>query len=103
QSFPGQTYETKLWSNWGDSLAVGGKYYASIGDHAGPSGNAFVFEYDPGTKAFRQLVDLKKLLNLPDGHYVPGKIHSRLDLGSDEHTSELQSRFATVCRPQREK
>jgi hypothetical protein len=83
QYFPGQTYETKLWSNWGDSIAVGGKYYASIGDHAGPSGNAFVFEYDPATKAFRRLVDLKKLLNLPEGHYVPGKIHSRLDLGSD--------------------
>src|SRR5262245_50309577 len=42
QYFPGQSYETKLWSNWGDSIAVGGKYYASIGDHAGPSGNAFV-------------------------------------------------------------
>src|SRR5262245_33552499 len=29
--FPGQTYEGKLWSNWGDSLAVDGKYYASLG------------------------------------------------------------------------
>lgn len=81
--FPGQTYEGKPWSNWGDSLAVNGKYYASIGDHLAPAGNAFVFEYDPATKTMRQLLDLKQLLNLPDGHYAPGKIHSRLDLGDD--------------------
>src|SRR5947207_14465684 len=81
--YPGQTYEGKPWSNWGDSLAVDGKYYASIGDHLAPQGNAFVYEYDPAKKTFRQLVDLKKVLNLPEGHYVPGKIHSRLDLGKD--------------------
>src|SRR5262249_24843954 len=50
--FPGQTYEGKPWSNWGDSLAVGDKYYASIGDHLAPAGNAFVYEYDPATKQF---------------------------------------------------
>ena len=30
-----------------DSLVAGGKYYASIGDHLAPEGNAFVYEYDP--------------------------------------------------------
>ncbi len=80
--FPGQDYPGKPWSAWGDSLAVNGKYYASIGDHLAP-GNAFVYEYDPSTKKFRQLLDVKKLLKLPDDHYTPGKIHSRLDLGSD--------------------
>ncbi|MDW8264498.1 MAG: hypothetical protein RMJ52_04130 [Gemmataceae bacterium] len=81
--FPGQTYEGKPWSNWGDSLAVNGKYYASIGDHLAPSGNAFVYEYDPATKQLRQLLDLRSILRLPEGHYTPGKIHSRLDLGDD--------------------
>lgn len=81
--FPGQTYAGNPWSNWGDSLAANGKYYASIGDHLAPAGNGYVYEYDPATKQFRQLLDLKKLLALPEGHYVPGKIHSRLDLGSD--------------------
>lgn len=81
--FPGQDYAGKPWSNWGDSLAVGDKYYASVGDHLAPAGNAFVYEYDPQSKSFRQLLDLKKLLDLPEGHYAPGKIHSRLDLGSD--------------------
>jgi hypothetical protein len=81
--FPGQTYAGKPWSAWGDSIAVNGKYYASIGDHLAPAGNSFVFEYDAATKQFRQLVDVRKTLNLPDGHYTPGKIHSRLDLGND--------------------
>jgi len=81
--FPGQTYPGKPWSAWGDSLAANGKYYASIGDHLAPGGNAFVFEYDPATRAMRQLVDVRKVLGLPDGHYTPGKIHGRLDLGSD--------------------
>jgi hypothetical protein len=81
--FPGQTYPGKPWSAWGDSLAVNGKYYTSIGDHLAPDGNAFVYEYDPEKKKFRQLVDLRKLLNMPEGHYTPGKIHGRLDMGDD--------------------
>jgi hypothetical protein len=40
--FPGQAYPGHPWSDWGDSLAVAGKYYASIGDHLAPKGNAFV-------------------------------------------------------------
>src|SRR5262249_53298084 len=81
--FPGQTYPGKPWSAWGDSLFANGKYYASIGDHQAPGGNAFVFEYDPEKHTIRQLVDLRKLLNLHDGHYTPGKLHSRLDMGDD--------------------
>jgi hypothetical protein len=90
--FPGQDYLGNPWSNWGDSVAVNGKYYASIGDHlavggkGGPAngtGTGRVFEYDPEAKTFRQLLDTTKLLQLPTGHYTPGKIHSRLDVGSD--------------------
>lgn len=89
--YPGQTYAGNPWSNWGDSLAANGKYYASIGDHwsvdsrsaVKQPGNGFVFEYDPEKKTLRQLVDLRKVLDLPAGHYSPGKIHGRLDLGDD--------------------
>jgi hypothetical protein len=81
--FPGQDYEGKPWSAWGDSLATNGKCYASIGDHLAPQGHAYVYEFDPETKLFRQLCDVTKLLALPEGHYTPGKIHTRLDLGSD--------------------
>jgi hypothetical protein len=81
--FPGQDYPGKPWSAWGESIVAGGKYYASIGDHLAPAGNAFVFEYDWKKKSFRKLLDLCDLLKLPEGHYAPGKIHTRLDMGSD--------------------
>jgi hypothetical protein len=83
QYFPGQDYPGKPWSAWGDSLAVEGKYYASIGDHLAPRGNAFVHEYDDATSTLRRLVDVRGVLKLPEGHYTPGKIHGRLDLGRD--------------------
>jgi hypothetical protein len=31
----------------------------------------------------RRLVDVRQVLRLPAGHYTPGKIHGRLDLGED--------------------
>jgi hypothetical protein len=81
--FPGQNSPGHPWSAWGDSVAVAGKYYASIGDHLAPEGNAFVYEYDPGTRQMRRLVDVRAVLGLPAGHYTPGKIHSRLEMGDD--------------------
>jgi hypothetical protein len=78
-----QKYKTKLWSAWGDSLAIGDKCYSSIGDHDAPEGNAFLYEYDSKTKKLKMLVDLREVLKMPKGHYTPGKIHSRIDLGSD--------------------
>jgi len=81
--YPEQTYPGALWSAWGDGLAAAGKYYSTIGDHGAPAGNAFVFEYDPAARTFRTLIDVKKFLNLPAGHYSPGKIHSRIDMGRD--------------------
>jgi hypothetical protein len=81
--YPEQDYPGNPWSVWGDGLAVGGKYYSAIGDHLAPHGNAFVFEYDPESKKLRTLVDVQQVLNLPNDHYTPGKIHSRIDMGSD--------------------
>lgn len=81
--YPGQDYEGNPWSNWGQGSFADGKYYSAIGDHLAPQGNAFVHEYDPATKKFRLLTDVKKLLALPAGHYVPGKIHSRVEMGKD--------------------
>jgi hypothetical protein len=80
---PGQTYAGNPWSAWGDSLFADGKYYLSLGDHKAPGGNAFIYEYDPEKHKFRQLLDVRKLLNLPDGDYTPGKIHTQLGKGDD--------------------
>ena len=90
--YPGQTYPGRPWSAWGDGLATRGKYYSSIGDHRaigtkdyGPHGTgpALVFEYDSESRRLRLLTDISRALALPAGHYTPGKIHSRLDLGRD--------------------
>jgi hypothetical protein len=81
--YPGQTYAAKLWSAWGESLAVAGKCYSAIGDHDGPRGNAFMYEYDVQSKKLRLVVDLNQTLRVPEGQYTPGKIHSRIDRGSD--------------------
>lgn len=86
--YPGQNYRGNPWSVWGEGLAVGDKYYSSIGDHIGPRGRAMIFEYDSKTKKLRKLVDLKEFLEksgvLGDSiNYTPGKVHGRIDLGSD--------------------
>jgi hypothetical protein len=81
--YPGQTYKGNPWSNWGDGVAIDGKYYSSIGDHKAPEGNAFIYEYDSKDRSMRRIVDIRKVLNLPEGHYTPGKIHGRLDMGAD--------------------
>jgi len=81
--YPGQDYPGNPWSVWGNGSAIGGKYFSAIGDHKAPAGNAFVYEYDAATKKLRRLMDTRSLLALPAGHYAPGKIHSRVDLGSD--------------------
>jgi hypothetical protein len=81
--YPEQDYPGSPWSVWGDSLAVGDKYYSAIGDHAAPQGNGFVYEYDSTTGKLVTLVNTTDILHLPEGHYMPGKIHSRIDMGSD--------------------
>ncbi len=80
--YPGQNYLGKPWSNWGDGLAVHGKYYSAVGDHLAPEGHAFVYEYDPGAKQLKLLCDVTATLKDVSG-YKPGKVHSRIDIGQD--------------------
>ena len=88
--YPHQTYPGKPWSNWGSGSVSGGKYYSAIGDHhaigravAERAGNAMVYQYDPSRTALTMLGDTASTLKLPAGHYAPGKIHTRVDVGKD--------------------
>jgi len=86
--YPGQDHAGVPWSVWGDGCAAGDKYYSAIGDHRSPKGTALVCEYDATTRKLRILADLRKFLEssgaIPEGmNYVPAKIHSHIDLGSD--------------------
>ena len=80
-----QTYEPDggLWSCWGDGLVIGDTYYSAIGDHCKVEGNSFLYAYDSKTKKLKELMNLKSVLKQPPGQYVPGKIHSRIDMGKD--------------------
>lgn len=81
--YPGQDYRGNPWSVWGDGLATEDAYYSAIGDHLAPQGNAFVYRFDPHSGKLTQVVDVRKTIQMPEGHYTPGKIHSRLDFGKD--------------------
>ncbi len=78
-----QTYEGNPWSVWGDGLAVDGHYYSAVGDHRSPEGNAFLYDFDSATGTLTELADVRSIIGQRDGWYTPGKIHSRIDLGSD--------------------
>jgi hypothetical protein len=81
--FDCQRYPGKPWSVWGDGLVADGVYYTSIGDHLAPRGNAFLYSYEPETKKLRLLTDVQSVIKVPERKYTPGKIHTRLTMGSD--------------------
>ncbi|RMG34235.1 MAG: hypothetical protein D6725_14675 [Planctomycetota bacterium] len=81
--YPEQRYPGHPWSVWGDGSTNGNEYYSAIGDHGAPQGRALVFAYDADRRSFRLLADTAALLRQPPGHYMPGKIHTRVDRGSD--------------------
>ncbi len=88
---PDQNYPGNPWSNWGSGSFANGKAWFAIGDHYAIGrgkgrygrGNAIIQEYDPASGALRTLSTTAALLSLPDDHYLPGKIHSRVDMGRD--------------------
>lgn len=86
--FPGQDHAGKPWSNWGEGSFAAGKYYSAIGDHLSPRGTALITEFDPQTRAIRILADTAKVLTSAGevsdaSNYAPGKVHSRISMGSD--------------------
>ncbi len=88
---PNQTYPGNPWSNWGGGSFANGKTWFAIGDHYAIGrgnvrygrGNAFVQEYDLASGTLRTVAATAALLPLPEDHYLPGKIHSRVDMGKD--------------------
>ena len=78
--YPEQTYPGKPWSDWGDNIMAGDIWYSAIGDHIW---NCYLFAYDTSEKKLVTVLNVGEFLGMPEGHYSPGKIHSRIDLGSD--------------------
>lgn len=78
--YPAQDHVGNPWSNWGDGVAVNGKYYSTICDHRF---DAWLYEYDSATRNLRILLGTTAFLNLPEGDYRPGKIHNLIGVGKD--------------------
>ncbi len=78
--YPEQTYPGDPWSVWGDNTMVGDVWYSAVGDHIW---NCYLYAFDPAENELETVLDIGGLLDMPEGHYTPAKIHSRIDLGSD--------------------
>lgn len=73
------------WSIWGYSLLhSNGKMYVPLGDHLGIDSNSYIYEYDPKSKLLRNVADLQSAVkDFQSGNFGFGKIHGRLNEGSD--------------------
>jgi len=78
--YPEQTFPGNPWSAWGDNIVVGDKWYSAVGDH---KWDVFLYEYDLAKQSMESVLNVKKFLKMPEGHYTPAKIHTRIDVGSD--------------------
>lgn len=73
-----------LWTSWGDGLlASNGRYYTAIGDHRGVDATSRVYEYEPGAKKLRLLVDVAQAIGQTPGAYGHGKIHAAIHEAKD--------------------
>ena len=80
--YPHPEYEGKPWSQWGQGLVLDdGRYLSAIGDHRGPDGNSYLFEYDPATETLTQIIDVLAIVDHKPGDWGFGKIHAQMVRG----------------------
>ena len=81
--YPHPEYGGKPWSQWGQGLVLDdGRYLSAIGDHRGPDGNSYLFEYDPATETLTQIIDVLTTVDHTPGDWGFGKIHAQMVRGS---------------------
>jgi hypothetical protein len=77
--YPHPSYEAKLWSQWGQGLVLpDGRFLSAIGDHLGPDGNAFLYEYDPRDRRLSLLSDVRSFTEHEPGAWGYGKVHGQI-------------------------
>lgn len=69
-----------LWSQWGQGIvsSVNERHYSAVGDHLGPDGNSYLYEYEPATRTLRLVADVLSLTDHESGAWGYGKIHSQM-------------------------
>jgi hypothetical protein len=77
--YPHPDYEGEPWSQWGQgAVTADGHFYSAIGDHAGPDGNSYVYEYDPDSGELTMVGDVLSYVDHVPGTWGYGKIHSQM-------------------------
>jgi hypothetical protein len=80
--YPHPDYEGNPWSQWGQGLVLDdGRFLSAIGDHQGPDGNSFLFQYDPATMTLTEIMDVLAMADHTEGDWGFGKIHAQMVRG----------------------
>ncbi len=80
--YPHPDYAGKLWSQWGQGIALpDGRLLSAIGDHLGADGNSYLYDYDPATKLLTQIGDALSSIDHVPGDWGFGKVHAPMVAG----------------------
>jgi hypothetical protein len=80
--FPHPDYEGNPWTQWGQGVVLpDGRFISAIGDHIGPDGNSFVYEFDPASGRLAMIADVLSYVDHVPGTWGYGKIHGQMSFG----------------------
>jgi hypothetical protein len=80
--YPRPDYEGNPWSQWGQGVVLpDGRFLSAIGDHHGPDGNSFLYEYVPEDGRLTRIGDVAALAGHEPGDYGYGKVHAQMVAG----------------------
>jgi hypothetical protein len=80
--YPHPDYEGDPWSQWGQGVVLpDGRHLSAIGDHLGPDGNSYVYEYSPSDRELMLITDVLGRTDHEQGTWGYGKIHGQMVLG----------------------
>lgn len=77
--YPHPGYEGSPWSQWGQGLVIeDGRFFSAIGDHLGPDGNSYIYEYDPEAGELTMVADVLSYVDHEPGSWGYGKVHGQM-------------------------
>ncbi len=81
--YPHPDYAGNPWTQWGQGLVLpDGRFLSAIGDHLGPDGNAYLYEYEPASGTLTTIADVLSFTDHRAGDWGYGKVHGQMVPGS---------------------